>query len=235
MAITERLDARAAALRVEAAEDEVRQQYLKVFPSVTAGAEWERPERQALPGRNILADTARESVANGRLTAPSIESKAQRDAERRAIVDSLLGPSLQITLPIWDQNQAQIAKAGSKAEQQRKDYEMLLDSIARQVQDAFILAQIAEEQVHFYRDQSLPLAKENVESAQRMYQAGEKDIIVLIDAQKSLIIQRQDFLGVWRDYAMAMAELERAVGGRLPPMPTISAPTTRPQGGKDQP
>ncbi len=235
LAMTERLDARAAALRVEAAENEVRQQYLKVFPSVTAGTEWERPERQALPGRNILADTARESVANGRLTAPSIESKAQRDAERRAIVDSLLGPSLQITLPIWDQNQARIARAGFEAEQQRKNYETLLDSIARQVQDALILAQIAEQQVHFYRDQSLPLAKENVESAQRMYQAGEKDIIVLLDAQKSLIVQRQVFLGVWRDYATAMAELERAVGGRLPPMPTISAPTTRPQGGMDQP
>lgn len=233
-AMTERLDARAAALRVQAAEDEVRQQYLKVFPSVAAGVEWERPDRKALPGRNVLADTARESVANGQLTAPSIESRTQRDAERRAIVDSLLGPSLQITLPIWDQNQAQIAKARSKAQQQRKDYETLLDSVARQVQDALIVAGIADEQVHFYRDQSLPQAKENVESAQRTYRAGEKDIIVLIDAQKSLIVQRQAYVEVWRDYAIAMAELERAVGGQLPPMPATSPtalPTTQPQGG----
>ncbi len=237
-AMTERLDARAAALRVQAAEDEVRQQYLKVFPSVAAGVEWERPDRKALPGRNVLADTARESVANGRLTAPSIQSRAQRDAERRAIVDSLLGPSLQITLPIWDQNQAQIARAGYKAEQQRKDYETLLDSVARQVQDAIIVARIADEQVRFYRDQALPQADENVESARRTYRAGEKDILVLIDAQKSLIVQRQAYVGVWRDYAIAMAELERAVGGRLPPMsatqPT-SAPATRSEGDGNQP
>jgi len=237
-AMTERLDARAAARRVQAAEDEVRQQYLKIFPSVAAGVEWERPDRKGQPGRNILADTARESVANGQLTAPSIESKAQRDAERRAIVDSLLGPSLQITLPIWDQNQAQIAKAKYKAEQQRKDYETLLDSIARQVQDALIVARTADEQLRFYRDQSLPQANENVESARRTYRAGEMDIIVLIDAQKSLIVQRQAYVGVWRDYAIAMAELERSVGGRLPPMPVAqptSAPATRSEGGTDQP
>lgn len=237
-AMSERLDARAAALRVQAAEDEVRQQYLKIFPSVAAGIEWERPDSRALPGRKLLADTARESVANGQLTAPSIESKAQRDAEERAIVDSLLGPSLQITLPIWDQNQAQIAKARYRAEQQRKDYETLLDSVARQVQDALVVARTADEQVRFYRDQSLPQANENVESARRMYRAGEKDIIVLIDAQKSLIVQRQAYVNVWRDYAIAMAELERAVGGRLPPIsaaqPT-SAPATRPVGGTDQP
>lgn len=236
-ALTERLDARAAALRVRAAEDEVRQQYLKVFPSVVAGVEWERPDRKALPGRNVLADTARESVANGQPTAPPIESRAQRDAERRAIVDSLLGPSLQITLPIWDQNQAQIAKARSKAEQQRKDYETLLDSVAREVQDALIVAQIAEEQVRFYRDRSLPQAHENVESALRTYRAGEKDIIVLIDAQKSLIVQRQAYVGVQRDYAIALAELERSVGGRLPSSPVVppaSAPATQPQGGPGQ-
>jgi cobalt-zinc-cadmium efflux system outer membrane protein len=237
-AMTERLDARATALRVQAAEDEVRQQYLKIFPSVAAGVEWERPDRKALPGRNILADTARESIANGKLTAPSIQSKAQRDAERRAIVDSLLGPSLQITLPIWDQNQAQIAKARSKAEQQRKDYETLLDAVARQVQDALTAVGTAEEEVRFYHEQALPQASANVESTQRTYRAGEKDIIVLIDAQKSLIFQRQAYLGVLRDYAVAMAELERAVGGRLPPTPATqptSAPSTRPQGGAGQP
>ncbi|MGB9626510.1 MAG: TolC family protein, partial [Phycisphaerae bacterium] len=52
-AMTERLDARAAALRVRAAEEELRQQYLKVLPSLVAGVEWERPDRKALPGRKI--------------------------------------------------------------------------------------------------------------------------------------------------------------------------------------
>jgi cobalt-zinc-cadmium efflux system outer membrane protein len=134
---------------------------------------------------------------------------------------------MQITLPIWDQNQAQIAKAKSKAEQQRKDYEALLNDVARQVQDALIAVRIAEEQIRLYHDQSLPQAKENVESAQRMYQAGEKDIIVLIDAQKSLIVQRQAYLSVLRDYAVAMAELERSVGGRMP-LVSAAQPTSAP-------
>ncbi len=237
-AMTERLDARAAALRVQAAEEELRQQYLKVLPSLVAGVEWERPDRKALPGRKIAADTARESVASGKLTAPAIQSKAQREADRRAIVDSLLGPSLQVTVPIWDRNEAQIAKARFKAEQQRKEYETLLDAVAQQVQDALIAVRVAEEQIRFYREEALPQARSNVESARRTYQAGEGDILVLIDAQKSLIAQRQAYLSVMRDYAVGMAELERAVGGRLPPEPATqptSVPSACPGGGTGKP
>jgi len=237
-AMTERLDARAAALRVRAAEEELRQQFLKILPSIAAGVEWERPDRKALPGRKIWADTARDSVAAGKLTAPGIQSKAQRDADRRAIVDSLLGPSLQVTLPVWDRNEAQIAKARFRAEQQRKEYETLLDAVARQVQDAMIAVRIAEEQVRFYREQALPLANANLESARRTYRAGEKDILVLIDAQKSLIAQRQAYLSVMRDYAVGVAELERAVGGRLPPAAStqpVSAPSASGGGGADEP
>ncbi|HOW18441.1 MAG TPA: hypothetical protein PLC79_05340, partial [Phycisphaerae bacterium] len=67
---------------------------------------------------------------------------------------------------------------------------------------------------------------------------GEGDILVLIDAQKSLIAQRQAYLSVMRDYAVGMAELERAVGGRLPPEPATqptSVPSACPGGGTGKP
>ena len=116
-AMLQRLDGRLARSQVDAAEQELRLEVLKVFPSVTVGADFERPDRRALPGRKILADTARASVRNGRLTAPDIQTRAERNLERRQIVDSLLGPSITFTLPIWDQNQAQIAKARFKVHQ----------------------------------------------------------------------------------------------------------------------
>lgn len=227
-AMRERLDAQVAASQVRAAEDELRRQYLNIFPSVMAGVEWERPDRRALPGRKILADTARTSAANGALTAPDIQSRGQRNLERRQIVDSLLGPSLQITLPIWDQNQAQIAKADFKARQLRKNYEDLLDQVAQEVQQSTAIMRTAQELVHFYEQETLPQAQKNVDAATRSYQAGEQNIVALIDAQRSLIGQRRTLVDIMRDCAIALAELERALGGKLPPTATSEPVTSQP-------
>src|SRR5207237_5254301 len=106
-----RLAGQLASARIRAAEGQNLREYARVFPTISLGAELERLETRGVPGRKILADTARESVAAGKLTAPSIQSRAQRRHERSQIIDSIFGPSLTLTLPVWDQNQAQVAKA----------------------------------------------------------------------------------------------------------------------------
>ena len=73
-----RLDLQLAQYRISEAEAEVRRQELSVFSDVTAGVEFERSPRRATPGRNVLADTARASIANGGLTAPDIQSRSER-------------------------------------------------------------------------------------------------------------------------------------------------------------
>jgi outer membrane protein TolC len=212
----QRLDARAAASEVHAADDELALQYRRLFPNVELGFASERNDRRALPGRDLLADTARASVAAGRLTAPTIASRGQRAQARRQIIDAKLGPSLAVTLPIWDQNQAQIAKARIRSIQKRTQYERILDSIALQISDASNRAQTAAELVRFHREQGLPLAESTVDGAKRRYEAGESGVLELVEAQETLVQRRRDLVGALRDYAVALAELESAVGGRLP-------------------
>ncbi|MBN1345490.1 MAG: TolC family protein [Phycisphaerae bacterium] len=213
-AMTRRIDARLAESRVRGAEEELTLEVLKVLPSLDVGALLERPDNRALPGRKVLADTARASLRNGRLTAPDIQTRAERNLERRQIIDSLLGPSITFTLPIWDQNQAQIAKARFNVLQKRKDYEDLLDTVAHEVQQSAAIARIAGAQVRYYAEQVLPLAEKNVETAKRLYEAGEQGILVVIESQELLIQQRRLYEEAIRDCAVAIAELERAVGGR---------------------
>jgi outer membrane protein TolC len=227
-ALHERLDAQSAAAEVRAAEAELRRQYLNLFPSVVIGAEAERPDRRSLPGRDIFADTVRTSIANGALTAPEIQSKDQRDQERRQIIDSIIGPSLAITLPIWDQNQAQIAKADFKVRQRRKSFEDLLDQVALDVQQSSAAVRTAQELVNFYEKETLPQAQKNVDAATRSYQAGEQSIVALIEAQRSLIGQRRTFVDIVRDSAIARAELERALGGRIPRQATTQSQANEP-------
>jgi cobalt-zinc-cadmium efflux system outer membrane protein len=239
-AMTQRIDVKIAQSQVVAAEEELLREYLNVFPSVSAGFILERMENRALPGRKILADTVRESVANGQLTAPSIQSRAQRALEKRQVIDAMLGPSLQATLPIWDQNQAQIAKAGFKAAEKRKDYEDLLDAVARDVLRAAAVARNTAAKVRYYRETILPLDRQNIETARRLYQAGEQPVLVLIEAQQALIRERLLYQDVLRDYAVALAELEAAVGGRLPPsvttetQPAMEEPVGPPLAGAQQ-
>lgn len=216
IALEHRLDARLAAFRVQAAEAALEREYLSVFPDVTLGLEGERPERRALPGRSVLADTARASIANGGLTAPGIQSRAERRRERSQIIDLLLGPTLDITLPIWDQNQAQIAKAGFRVKQSRAEFEDLLDRVAREVTDALNVIRSAQELVRFYETEALPQSRMSVEAARATYEAGEQSVLVLIEAQGTLIAQRKAQVIAMRDLAEAQAELERAIGIPVP-------------------
>lgn len=214
-AAAQRLDARAAEAIVSAAEDEVVLQVRRVFPGLELGLAFERGERRALPGRKILADTARASVAAGQLTAPTIESRGQRGIARSQIINAKLGPSLALTLPIWDQNQAQIARAEFQLLQARAQHERLLDSIALDVTRAASTARASLGLIHLHRDQSIPLARATVEGATQLYQAGERDVIVLVEAQEVLVKRRRDWVNALRTYAIAMADLESAVGGSL--------------------
>ena len=229
-ALESRLDARLAQQDVLRARSELELEYLRIFPSVVAGLALERMERQALPGRNLAADTLRQSIASGALTAPDIESRAQRAAARRDMIDVILGPSIQITLPVWDQNQANIAKARYRIEQRRKEYENLLDSIALQLQRASATARTAATLARVYQDEALPQASETVEGARRVYESGEAAVPVLIEAQRSLLARRSAYVEVLRSYAVALSELQAAVGGRLP-----EAATTRPAVPDSQP
>jgi cobalt-zinc-cadmium efflux system outer membrane protein len=225
VAVEQRLDARAALLAIGAAQDELTRQYLRAFPDLTLGFDFERPDQRALPGRKILADTVRLSIAAGKLTAPSVQSRGERRIEAAQIVDSLLGPSLTVTLPLWDQNQAQIAKARFVVSQRRKELEDLLDSIAAEVQQAAATARNAQALVQVYEREALPQAEENAAASLRLYENGEQNILIVLDSQESLLRRRRSYVEARRDYAIALAALEQALASRLAALPTpVSAP-----------
>lgn len=230
-ALDQRMDAVAALMDADAAKDELALQIRRVFPDVQIGVAFEQNEQRAIPGRKILADTARASISAGALTAPTIESRGQRRLVEDQIIKTKLGPALSLTLPIWDQNQAQIAKARFRAEQARTQYARVLDRIALEVESAAIKSRISWELIHLHRDESVPLADVTLRGATQLYEAGERDVLSLVDAQENLVKRRRDLVNAMRDYAVAIAQLESAVGGQLPlPMPVHA--TSQPVGSE---
>ncbi len=220
----ERLDLLRAQQVVLAAEDEVVRQSLLVFPSVMIGLAAERPERRAMPARNLLADTARSSIRSGTLTAPDIQSRGQRDLERRQFIDFLIGPAFQVTVPLFDQNQAQIATAAFRVRQRRREYQELLTRVRSEIEQSLSAFRTAREQFEFYRREAIPIAEANVAGSRTVFTAGAQSILVLLEAQRSLIARRRACVVTQGDCAAACVELERVVGGRLP-----HAPATQPE------
>ncbi|MCC6357401.1 MAG: TolC family protein [Phycisphaerales bacterium] len=224
-----RLDIQAAGWEVDAALADFQQQKLRLIQSFGVGISGERPESRGIPGRNIAADTARASIANGRLTAPEIEPRSVRNAERSQEIDFILGPVIEVPLPIFDQNQAQIAKAQYRARELHERYCELEQRTVEQIRSAIVTRQTAARRREIYQTSLVPVQQSNLHVAEAAYQTGKEDVLTVLLAQQDLIQAGLGLAGAIRDELTTTANLKRELGGHLPRDGEI-APTTQPVG-----
>ncbi len=127
-------------------------------------------------------------------------------------IDTILGPTLGLTLPIFDQNQAQIAKAKYSYRRELKAYQGACIRIAQDIRIATDVALTAFRSAAYYRDELVPQAKLNMEFARASYAAGQTGILILIEAQRLSVGAQRGYIAVRLDASTAMSDLERAVG-----------------------
>lgn len=209
IAMANRPDIRAARERVERSIVQVRLEYLKIFPDFSIGFYDERNEARSLPGRRIPSNTARASVAAGQLTAPEIQSRGQRQQERSQEISNIFGPAFNLTLPIFDQNQAQIAKAKLLYEQSAAELDAIERVASQQVRQAVDQSATTQKIASYFRDKLIPQANKSLDLSRRSYEVGRASIIVLLDAQRILLATRRESVIADRDHSIAIAELER--------------------------
>lgn len=221
-----RLDLRAARDTVAAAEARLEAEYAKVFPTLDVGLDVERGERRAQRGQDLLADAARASIANGRPTAPEIQSRAQRRAARSAEIDAILGPSIGLTLPVFDQNQAQIAKARLAYQQAGFLLDALERGVVQETREAIDQASTAWSVADLYERELVPQALDTLTISEAAYQAGHTTILNVVEAQRSFLDTRRAHIAALRSAANAAVDLERTIGRPLDAVPSPSAPLT---------
>ena len=214
-AIRQRLDVQAAQWELESSLADFQQQKLRIIPTFGRGIMGERPESKGILNRKILADTARSSVRAGQLTAPEIESRGQRNRERSLIINSLLGPSIEVPLPIFDQNQAQIAKAQARARELQKRLEELEQRTIEGVRAALTRRRLAERRARLFEESLLPQWEANLTVSRKAFLAGRESIVTVLLAQETLIRTRLSHAAAVRDLATATSTLERELSGRL--------------------
>jgi cobalt-zinc-cadmium efflux system outer membrane protein len=135
--------------------------------------------------------------------------------EREQEGDASIGPSLSIPLPIFNQGQPAVARARSKLRQSQQHYLALAADIRSDVRAARDRMLLLRSQVEYYKSAVLPIRNRVVNESQLQYNAMQIGPIQLLQAKQEEVRTGADYIETLRDYWVARAELEKAVGGNL--------------------
>lgn len=195
-----------------------------------------------LAGSQRLDVAAARSIVEALRADLSIEQRSRlrnfgvgADFERSEGGEKTLGPVLELGIPIFDTNAAQIARAGSLARVALANYEAVLQRAVREARVAWIELDSAERLAEQYRTTVLAISERNLTLAEASLRAGQADVTVLLEAQREVTDARVRLNELERQAAVARFELEYTVGGQLAPSPfppALAAPTrgTMPRG-----
>lgn len=203
----------------------------EVDASLAAGLSLDETTAIALAASQRLDVAAARSIAEAQRADLSVEERSRlkdfglgADFERDVDGKKSIGPVVDVAIPIFDTNEAQIAKAGSLARAAFANYEAVSQRAVREARVAWVELDSALRLVEQYRGTVLALSERNLTLAEAALKAGQADVTVLLEAQREVTDARARLNELERQAAVARIELEYAVGGRLAPSPTV--PTT---------
>jgi cobalt-zinc-cadmium efflux system outer membrane protein len=177
----------------------------------------QRLDLSAAQSEVAIARTALELKRKTRLLPASVNVGVDTEREPGGTGNHthVTGPTLDLTLPVFDQGQADIARLSAELRRAESNYEALaieIRSEVREARDALLAARAAA----MYYDQTvLPQHRAILRETLLHYNAMQKSSYELLLAKQQSLEAERARIEAWRDYWIARAGLERAVGGRL--------------------
>lgn len=146
-------------------------------------------------------------------------SKAFGDVEAGVRVERedryKVGPTLSLEIPLFDQNQAQVARRKYLHLQSLKTYEGAYAQAAQDIRTAIDTTRAAAQSLTLHRQSLVPQAQSNLDLATQVYESGQITILGLIELQQRLLEARRGMIQSQREAATALADLMRAIGGPI--------------------
>lgn len=128
----------------------------------------------------------------------------------------LTGPELALQLPIFDTGKASIARLEAEHRRAQRQLEALAVNARSEVRETRDRMLASRDLATYYRETLLPQRVRILELTLRYYNAMFKGAFDLLLAKQAEVEAEKAHIEAWRDYWIAKAELERAVGGALP-------------------
>jgi outer membrane protein TolC len=125
--------------------------------------------------------------------------------------------TLSFTIPLffWQPARGEIAEADANIMALNKEFEHLENAISLEVEDAYLNAMTATNQIKMFEDEILQQAEEVYNMFSFSYQEGEISSIELIDARRTLIESQTSYADALFNYRAAVAALEKSIGQQL--------------------
>jgi cobalt-zinc-cadmium efflux system outer membrane protein len=195
-------------------------------PDVRVVFEWR--DLPAVPSLEGLAESASARhpallVALQQVSAAEAAAKAER--HRRAPDLAVggfyhrepdvhaFGATLGLTLPVWNWNRGGIAKAQAEAVAAGHRRELTRTELLATLHQAHAAARTGADLARRYRDHILPRARQAAQTVQALYQAGETDLLDLLEARRSLNETENELLAAFEEGWLAWLDLITLAGG----------------------
>jgi cobalt-zinc-cadmium efflux system outer membrane protein len=120
--------------------------------------------------------------------------------------------SFPIPLFFWQPKKGEIAEAKANIESLKRETEHLRNAITLEVEEAYMNALTAANQIQLFEDEILTQAEEVYNMFLFSYQEGEIGGIELIEARRTLMEARKSYADALFNYDAALAALEKSIG-----------------------
>lgn len=137
------------------------------------------------------------------------------DTEREPEGEHITGPTLDLELPIFNQGQGEIATLRARDLQARRLLEAKTVDVRSEVRAARAQVAANRELTLSIRNTVLPQRRQVLALTLQRYNGMLSGAYDLLIAKANEAAAERSYVEAWRDYWLARAELERAVGGRV--------------------
>ena len=178
-------------------------------------------ESRAIQQRLDLAAARQQFIAEARARgiarAEAILEKAEFGAHYEREIEGTysIGPSVNVPIPIFNQGQPASARASAKMRQAGQRYLALAADIRSDVRAARDKMLLSRREVEYFKSTALPTRTRVTEESQLEYNAMQIGPFQLLQAKQEEVKTGAESVEALRDYWVARAELEKAVGGSL--------------------
>jgi cobalt-zinc-cadmium efflux system outer membrane protein len=137
----------------------------------------------------------------------------------------VIGPTLSLEIPIFDQGQPELARMGAEYHRAARNLEALAVNIRSEIRDARDAFVAARNTAEYHEKVLLPQRQRLLRETLLQYNAMQLSTIELLHAKEREQEEEQAAIEALRDYWIARARLETALGGSAQPAPAAQNQT----------
>jgi cobalt-zinc-cadmium efflux system outer membrane protein len=175
----------------------------------------QRPDLRAAQSAHGLAEAAISAARRDALPDISL-GLGYTHSEFTASGDNpnSLALSLSMPVPVFDRNQANIGRARLDLRRADNDLQRLSIAVQHEVADAVRRSARANQLLHVFEEGGmLERADTALRVAEKSYKAGSVSLLELLEAQRTYIETRGQYLHALHDYRQSLVDVGHTVGG----------------------